>query len=73
MNSLPDNPRGILTGFSVDYLKKARGRPQAECHCDIPPDDSKREYELTGEIRDSDADVVAVVRARWLIGPEQVS
>jgi acyl-coenzyme A thioesterase PaaI-like protein len=73
MNSLPDNTRGILTGFSVDYLKKARGRLQAECRCDIPPDNNEREYELTGEIRDPEAAVVAVVRARWLIGPEQGS
>ncbi len=29
MNSLPDSARGILTGFAVDYLKKARGR--ADC------------------------------------------
>ena len=70
MNSLPDGARGILTGFSITYLKKARGRLLAECRCAIPPDNSQHEYELTGEIRDTHDEVVAVVQARWLIGPE---
>jgi acyl-coenzyme A thioesterase PaaI-like protein len=70
MNSLPDGTRGILAGFRISYLKKARGRLLAECNCAIPPDNSRREYELTGEIRDTEDEVVAVVHARWLIGPE---
>ncbi len=71
MNSLPDGARGILTGYRINYLKKARGRLLAECRCAIPSDNSRQEYELTGEIRDADDEVVAVVNARWLIGPEQ--
>jgi len=71
MNSLPDKTRGILTGISVEYLKKARGLLTAECRCDIPSDNSEREYELTGEIRDAENEVVTVVKARWLIGPEK--
>jgi acyl-coenzyme A thioesterase PaaI-like protein len=71
MNSLPDNARGILAGFSIDYLKKARGRVTATCHCDIPPTNDEHEYTLTGEIRNNDNEVVAVARARWLVGPEQ--
>jgi acyl-coenzyme A thioesterase PaaI-like protein len=69
MNSLPDRARGILTGFDVDYLKKARGRLTAECRCEIPADNTEREYELTGEIRDAQGDIVSTARARWLIGP----
>jgi acyl-coenzyme A thioesterase PaaI-like protein len=71
MNSLPDRARGILAGFSVDYLKKARGRLTAECRCNIPGDNSEREYELTSEIRDAQDDVVSIARARWLVGPEK--
>lgn len=71
MNSLPDMARGILAGFSVDYLKKARGKLTAECRCDIPVDNSEREYELTGEIRDAEDDIVSIARARWLVGPEK--
>lgn len=70
MNSLPAGARGILTGFRIQYLKKARGRLLAECRCAIPPDNSRQEYELSGEVRDAEDAVVAVVNARWLIAPE---
>lgn len=70
MNSLPDNTRGILTGFSIDYVKKARGLLQAECRCPVPGDDAQQAMEVTGSIRDSAGDIVATVQARWLIGPE---
>lgn len=70
LNSLPDDTRGILSGLSIDYLKKARGSLRAECHCKVPADNHKQEHELSGEIRDSDGDLVAVIKARWLIGPE---
>jgi acyl-coenzyme A thioesterase PaaI-like protein len=69
LNSLPDGARGILTGFGMDYLKKARGRLAAECRCEIPADNTGQEYDLTGEIRDAHGDVVAIARARWLVGP----
>lgn len=70
MNSLPDKTRGILAGLSIEYLKKARGKLVAECRCEIPTDNTEKEYELVGEIRDMEHDMVAVVHARWLIGPE---
>ena len=70
MNSLPDNTRGILTGFSIDYLKKARGRLAAVCRCDIPTDNTEQTLTLAGEITDAAGDVVTTVAARWLIGPE---
>jgi acyl-coenzyme A thioesterase PaaI-like protein len=70
MNSLPEGTRGILTGYRINYLKKARGKLRAECRCAIPSDNSRQECELTGEIRDMVDEVVAVITARWLIGPE---
>jgi acyl-coenzyme A thioesterase PaaI-like protein len=70
MNSLPDNTRGILTGYSIDYVKKARGRLLAESRCAIPTDATKCTVVVDGEITDSAADRVASVQARWLIGPE---
>lgn len=71
MNSLPDATRGILTGFSIDYLKKARGTLFAECCCGIPQDNREEAHALTGEIRDRGGELVAVARARWLTGPER--
>ena len=71
MNSLPDKTRGILTGLSINYLKKARGLLTARCDCDIPENNSQQELLLSGRITDSDNDLVSEIQARWLIGPEK--
>ena len=71
MNGLPDNTRGILAGFHVNYLKKARGMLVAECHCPVPENNHEREIEVLCEIRDATGIVVTEVRAHWLIGPEK--
>jgi acyl-coenzyme A thioesterase PaaI-like protein len=67
--SLPTSARGILTGLSVEYLKKARGLLTAECTCQVPDWRVRGEHEVAAEIRDREGDVVARVRGRWLIGP----
>lgn len=67
--ALPAVARGILTGLSIDYLKKARGRLVATCDL-VPPDATVRgEHEYVSEIRDAEGDVVARATARWLVGP----
>jgi acyl-coenzyme A thioesterase PaaI-like protein len=71
LNSLPDNSRAILTGFSIDYLKKARGRLTAECRCSVPADNTEQTVTLGGEIMDRTGEAVTRVEARWLIGPER--
>jgi len=71
LNSLPDRTRGILTGISIQYLKKARGILKGECRCGIPDSNVNREMTLTGTIRDLAGDTVATVEAHWLIGPEK--
>ena len=73
MNSLPDNARGILAAFNIEYLKKARGELLAECRCEVPATNSEREVEVLCEIRNTDDDIVTVIRAQWLIGPEKNS
>jgi acyl-coenzyme A thioesterase PaaI-like protein len=69
MVGLPDDARSILTGLSIEYLKKARGTLTAECTA--PPVDAReaREHEVESVIRDVAGDVVARCRARWLVGP----
>jgi acyl-coenzyme A thioesterase PaaI-like protein len=69
MCALPNEARGILTGFDITYLKKARGTLTAECACGLPDWSEQREHDVDAEIRDEAGDVVTRVRARWLIGP----
>ena len=66
---LPPEARAILTGLSVEYVKKARGRLVSEC--DFPPvtGAEPRELEIESAIRDGAGDLVARGRARWKIGP----
>jgi acyl-coenzyme A thioesterase PaaI-like protein len=71
LNGLPDRARGILGGFNVEYLKKARGLLLAECHCEIPGSNARREIEVVCEIHDTAGDLVTVATAQWQIGPEK--
>jgi acyl-coenzyme A thioesterase PaaI-like protein len=69
VNGLPNHTRAILTGFSIDYLKKARGTLLAQSRCSLPVNNDPDDLDVEGEIRDGDGSVVATVRARWRIGP----
>lgn len=69
--SLPDDYRGILVGFDIDYTKKARGRLTAEGDVVVPSfDGERREVEVPVVTRDEDGEVVTEATARWLIGPK---
>jgi len=65
---LPGNVRGILTGLSVEYMKKARGTLIAECRTAIPVVSGSMDHDAIGEIRDGTSDLVARVTARWRLG-----
>jgi uncharacterized protein (TIGR00369 family) len=67
--ALPADARAILTGLSIDFLKKARGTLTAEATLEPPRTSERREYELESRIRDEVGDVVAIAHARWLVGP----
>lgn len=66
---LPTDARAILTGLSMEYLKKARGTLTAEAAVEVPRTNERREYTLESEIRDAEGEVVARAVARWLVGP----
>jgi acyl-coenzyme A thioesterase PaaI-like protein len=61
--------RGIVTGLSIDYVKKARGRLVAESRCDVPAVTVDTDYEATATITDAGGETVARATARWRIGP----
>jgi acyl-coenzyme A thioesterase PaaI-like protein len=68
--SLPDEARFIVSGMSLEYLKKARGTLTATSDCPIPPTAERREYEVPVSIRDAKGDEVARAVLRSLVGPK---
>ena len=67
--ALPEGVRGIVTGISIEYLKKARGTLIAESTCALAPVTVDREQDVTADIRDEAGDVVARATVRWKLGP----
>jgi uncharacterized protein (TIGR00369 family) len=66
---LPPGVQGIVTGFSISYLKKARGLLTAECRASGLDVKAEREYEAAVTITDAQGDVVAHATARWRLRP----
>jgi acyl-coenzyme A thioesterase PaaI-like protein len=67
--ALPENIRGIVTGLSITYLKKARGTVTADCRCEVPPVEGETSYDVHATIRDQAGDVVARATVTWLLSP----
>jgi acyl-coenzyme A thioesterase PaaI-like protein len=67
--AMPDGARGIVTGLSMEYVKKARGLLTAECSA--PPFDASvsAQHDFHADILDASGDVVARATAHWLVGP----
>ena len=69
LGGLPQTVRGILTGFEIDFHKKARGRLLVESRCQIPAVTEDREYMAVATVSDEAGDTVAVAQAKWRLGP----
>ena len=67
--AMPDGARGIVTGLSMEYLKKARGTLTAECRTPAFDGSVSAQHDFHADIRDESGDVVARATARWLVGP----
>lgn len=65
----PPATRGILVGFTIEYVKKARGTLVAECDCGVMDVSETTECEVEVVVRDTAGDVVVRARPRWRIGP----
>jgi acyl-coenzyme A thioesterase PaaI-like protein len=67
LTALPPGTRGIVTGLSIEYLKKARGTLVAECRCDVPAVTGETRYDVRSEVKDASGDVVARATVNWLL------
>jgi acyl-coenzyme A thioesterase PaaI-like protein len=69
--SLPDGTRFIVSGLSIDYLKKARGTITAISECPIPAPGVRAEYKVPVTLRDAHGVEVARATLRSLVGPQK--
>lgn len=66
---LPPSMRGILVGYRIEYLKKARGTITATSCFDAKPSGESKQYEVSVEMKNQRGELVSRAFATWLIGP----
>lgn len=72
--SLPEDMRGILVGFEIEYTKKARGTLSAESDVVLPTlDGGRQELDVPVVTKDESGEVVTRATAKWLVGPKKSS
>jgi acyl-coenzyme A thioesterase PaaI-like protein len=68
--ALPPTVRGIPTGLTAEYLKKARGTLTAESRVAVPSGlAAATDHKVQAEIRDEAGDVVCRVAVTWRLSP----
>jgi len=67
--SMPDDARFIVSGLSIEYLKKARGTITGTTTCPIPETAERHEYEVPVELRNAAGELVARATLKTLVGP----
>ena len=71
LTGLPSTLRGIVTGLSIEYLKKARGTLTSESTVTLPDITESRVIEVHATIRDAEGADVARATVNWLVGPNR--
>ncbi|HSQ67340.1 MAG TPA: DUF4442 domain-containing protein [Polyangiaceae bacterium] len=69
--TLPDDGRFIVSGMSLEYLKKARGMLRAFGQCPEVLGSEKREIEVRVRVLDDAGDDVVLGTLKTLIGPKK--
>ena len=74
MTALPPGVRGIVTGLSIEYRKKARGTLACETRAPIPEAVARGltaslTHDVHATITDASGDTVAVATVHWRLSP----
>ena len=68
--ALPPTVRGIVTGFSIDFHKKARGRVTATADVTVPATvTGPTPHEVHATMRNEAGETVAEIHVHWRLGP----
>ena len=67
--ALPAGFRGIVTRFTIEYFKKARGTVTAESRVALPHLSEEGEHDFVSEVKDASGAVVARAVVTWRLGP----
>lgn len=68
--ALPAGFRGIVTKFTIEYFKKARGTVTAESRPVLPDLTKDGEHDFVSEVKDESGAVVARAVVTWRLGPD---
>jgi acyl-coenzyme A thioesterase PaaI-like protein len=69
MYSLPDDARFIVSGFDIEYTKKARGTITAVGEPPVPRTAARAQYDVPVTLRDAGGEQVAKAILHSLVGP----
>jgi acyl-coenzyme A thioesterase PaaI-like protein len=69
--TLPDDGRFIISGMSLEYLKKARGRITGVCEMPVIDSSERKEHEIHVQLLDEGGDVVVRGTLLSLVGPKK--
>lgn len=70
ITGLPPGTRSIVTGLTVEFLKKARGTLTATCHCQVPAEVVQpTDHTVIAEISDPAGELVARTHVQWRLSP----
>ena len=70
-SAFPAGVRGIVTGLTIAFSKKARGTLVCTRRVELPEITESVEFQVEGVIHDKSGDEVARVTAKWKVGPSK--